>query len=140
MRAETYPRFSGEEEVRPERVRSSGTRASEAMKTFTLAAVLAAALGVLALVPGPAQAHPPGHHSSGYGGYYGGGRHDVVPHWHRTYTPYGSYSWYGLGRHDFRPHSHSVTPYYYRGHHYSPWGYTESYYPRYRAYSYYGGW
>ena len=72
----------------------------------------------------------------GYGGYFGNGGHDAVPHWHQTTTPFGSYGWFGLGAHDFQPHTHSVSPYSYQGYSASPWGFTTSYYPRYRGYTY----
>jgi hypothetical protein len=121
---------------------------------LVLAALGIAALGVLALAPATAEAHPPrfrisfGYSSGGYypsygfgsGGYYAAPRyHDVTPHWHRSYTPYGSSSWYGNGPHDYVPHSHIYTPYGKIGQHYHGWGYTESYYPRYR-YRYYSPW
>jgi hypothetical protein len=73
-------------------------------------------------------------HGSYYGSYYGHGGHDYVPHWHDTYTPHGRLRWYGTGYHDYVPHWHTYSPYSYRGHSHSPWGYTRSYYPRYPYY------
>jgi len=66
-----------------------------------------------------------------YGGYYGRGGHDEVPHWHRSVSPYGETYWYGRGPHDDLPHEHRYGPDSYRGRVYTPWGYTDSYYPRY---------
>ncbi len=77
--------------------------------------ILAAALGIAGLgfaAGSRAEAHEPGF----YGG-YGVGTHDLAPHWHKTYTPYGPTYWFGNGPHDFIPHSHS----------YSPWGGIRSY-------------
>jgi hypothetical protein len=96
-------------------------------KLFVTVALGLAAFGLLALAPSSADGHPPLGYG-GYGGYYGNGGHDFAPHWHQTYTPYGSYSYYGIGAHDFMPHDHSFTPYSYQGYHYTPRGYTESYY------------
>jgi hypothetical protein len=62
---------------------------------------------------GTAQAHEP----HGFPGGYGNGPHDLVPHWHRTNTPFGRVFWYGNGLHDYVPHHHSV----------SPWGGVRSY-------------
>ena len=109
---------------------------------LTLAAGVAALVGGMVVSPGIAQADP-WHGSfgytyspywSGYGSYYGRGGHDVVPHWHDTYTPFGSVRWYGRGSHDFRPHAHGYTPFSYEGLSASPWGVTRSYYPRYPYY------
>ena len=72
-----------------------------------------------------------GGYQGGYGGYYGNGGHDYAPHLHQTQTPIGSYQWYGNGVHDYVPHGHTYTPYSYQGYSPSPWGYTQSYYPRY---------
>jgi hypothetical protein len=97
----------------------------------------ALALGTALLAPVEAQAHDPYYRGYGYS-YYGMGRHDFVPHWHQTSTPYGSYSWYGLGAHDFVPHYHTRTPYTYRGYSATPWSYTQSYYSPYPVYANYG--
>lgn len=78
---------------------------------------LAAVGGLTLASAGTASAHDP---VGGYGyggGYYGNGRHDLRPHWHTTYTPFGPTQWYGNGPHDLRPHGHSV----------SPWGGVQSY-------------
>jgi hypothetical protein len=117
-------------------------------KLLAFAAVGLIALGLVALTPTTADAHPPrfrlsiGYSSGGYypsyGYSYAPRYHDVRPHWHNTYTPYGSYSWYGNGPHDYVPHSHSYTPFGKVGHSYHGWGYTESYTPRY--YRYYSPW
>ena len=64
----------------------------------------ALALGLLAfgvLTPS-ASAHPP----VVYGGYYGGGVQDYVPHDHYYSTPYGTYDAYGSGTHDYLPHDY----------------------------------
>jgi hypothetical protein len=105
--------------------------------------ILAAAFGLAALAwsAAPASAHEPGwrypaYYGGSYGGYYGNGHHDLRPHWHNSYTPYGVYSWYGNGLHDLLPHQHTYTPWGKVGQNYTPWGYTESYYPRYSPYSY----
>jgi hypothetical protein len=98
------------------------------MRRLVIALVAGVAVaGGAALVPSQAEAHPIG---GGWGGYYGHGRHDVVPHWHRTHTPFGPVHWYGIGAHDFRPHWHTHGPFHTRGHHFTPWGYTESFHPR----------
>ena len=72
---------------------------------LVIAALNLAAFGLL--TPSTADAHPPrgykggygmnfgAYYGGGYGGYYGNGGHDFTPHWHQTYTPYGSYSYYG---------------------------------------------
>lgn len=71
-----------------------------------------------------ASAHPPG----GPRGYYGNGPHDLAPHWHKTYTPFGSVYWYGNGPHDLMPHSHRVNPWGgVRSYSYTPFGPTKSY-------------
>jgi hypothetical protein len=78
-----------------------------------------------------------GYYGGGYGGlgysptyqYYGNGGHDAVPHWHNTYTPFGTVTWFGSGAHDFQPHEHTVSPYGgYRGYSAGPFGITESIY------------
>ncbi|HXG12451.1 MAG TPA: hypothetical protein VNK04_22025 [Gemmataceae bacterium] len=114
------------------------------MRALILSATLTAAF-LLGLAPSSAEAHGPRgrfgrpsirYYYPGYfGGYYfGRGGHDVVPHWHQTYTPFGSFSWYGLGPHDFVPHAHTYDPFSYRGYSYTPWSYTESYYSPYPYY------
>ncbi len=109
------------------------------MRSFLFAAVLG--LGALAFAgPADARAHGPGGFRPGFGG-YGNGYHDLTPHWHRTYTPLGSYSWYGNGPHDLMPHQHSVSPWGgVRSYSITPFGPTTSYnrYPGYGG-SYYGG-
>jgi hypothetical protein len=108
------------------------------MRSFILAGGLA--LAVLAFAgANPAQAHDP----RGFGG-YGNGRHDLSPHWHKTYTPYGPVIWYGNGPHDLMPHNHSVSPWGgVRSYHNTPFGPTKSYngFPGYSPYpgGYYGG-
>ena len=73
-----------------------------------------------------ASAHPPGGPPAGR--YYGNGQHDLQPHWHKTYTPYGPTTWYGNGQHDFQPHDHSFTPWGgVRSYGYTPFGPTKSY-------------
>ena len=72
-----------------------------------------------------------GGYQGGYGGYYGNGGHDYAPHWHQTQTPIGSFQWYGNGAHDYVPHGHTYTPNSYQGYSSSPWGFTQSNYPRY---------
>ena len=89
------------------------------------------ALAGLGFFSTEAAAHEPYYGGFRGGNYYGGGGHDVVPHWHRTYTPWGVHSWYGTGGHDYRPHHHRVTPWSYRSYSHTPWGYTESIHPRY---------
>ena len=82
------------------------------MRAFLLAAILG--VTVLGFAgAGAAQAHGPGGVYAGYGN----GPHDYLPHWHRTYTPFGPVYWYGNGPHDYLPHHHRV----------SPWGGTRSY-------------
>lgn len=109
------------------------------MKRLSIATVagivvllLGTILGTEARANGFGFYYTPGY--SGYGSYYGHGGHDIVPHWHRTVTPFGRYYWYGQGSHDYEPHFHSYTPYSYRGYSFRPWGYTESIYPRYPYY------
>ena len=108
------------------------------MRQLVMGAVMAgaAAFGVGGVQPDAAQAdgYHHGHYGGGFGSYYGRGGHDVQPHWHDTYTPFGRYQWYGRGSHDYRPHHHTYGPDHYEGHSYSPWGYTRSYYPRYPYY------
>lgn len=80
-------------------------------------ALLFAAVGAAGLTLGTAttaSAHPPGAQIPGY---FGNGPHDLQPHWHQTYTPYGPITWYGNGPHDLMPHGHTM----------SPWGGTRSY-------------
>ncbi|MDB5306915.1 MAG: hypothetical protein JWO38_1117 [Gemmataceae bacterium] len=122
------------------------------MRSVILAA--AVSIGLTMSLATAASAHPPG------GGYYGNGPHDVQPHWHKTYTPYGPVTWYGNGPHDLMPHNHTVTPWGgVRSYSYTPYGPTKSYngfpggyggypggfggYPGYGGYSgygsYYGG-
>lgn len=104
--------------------------------------LFAVALGLAALGFGAAStasAHPPGRP-----GYYGNGPHDLAPHWHKTYTPYGAVTWYGNGPHDLMPHNHSVGPFGgVRSYSVTPFGLTKSYngFPGYGNYSgsYYGG-
>jgi hypothetical protein len=109
------------------------------MRSFILAGGLALA-GLAFAGANPAQAHDP---PRGFGG-YGNGRHDLSPHWHKTYTPYGPVIWYGNGPHDLRPHGHSVSPWGgVRSYHNTPFGPTKSYngFPGYSPYpgGYYGG-
>jgi hypothetical protein len=68
--------------------------------------LIAAALAVAALgFAGTANADPGhGHHGRGHRN-YGNGLHDIVPHWHKTLTPYGPTYWYGM----HLPHSHRVS-------------------------------
>ena len=111
------------------------------LRTMVLAGVLALVSG-LGIGTSSARAHDNGYGGrggfpgGGFGGgvvpgyrYYGNGGHDYQPHWHRTQTPFGSFSWYGNGAHDFRPHEHSVSPYGYRGYSGGPFHRTESFYP-----------
>src|SRR6266545_2386140 len=126
------------------------------MKSFILAGGLA--LAALAFAESnPAQAHDPvGYGGRAYGG-YGNGAHDLAPHWHKTYTPYGPAVWYGNGPHDLMPHDHSVSPWGgVRSYSVTPFGPTKSYngfpgyspfpggygnYPGYNGYyGGYGGW
>jgi hypothetical protein len=110
------------------------------MKSFILAGGLALA-GLAFAGSSQAQAHDP------VGGYYGNSRHDLAPHWHKTYTPFGPTVWYGNGPHDLMPHSHSASPWGgVRSYGNSPFGPTKSYngFPGYSPFpggygSYYGG-
>lgn len=105
--------------------------------------LIAGALGVAVLAfaaPSAAEAHEP--RGRGFG-YYGNGNHDLVPHWHKTQTPFGSVRWYGNGLHDLMPHGHSVSPWGgVRSYSDTPFGPTKSYngFPSFGGYgSYYGG-
>jgi hypothetical protein len=92
-----------------------------------LIVAVALGLGALAYFAPAASAHPPGGHYPHRSG-YGVGAHDLVPHWHKTYTPFGPTYWYGLGAHDFAPHKHSVGPFGdLRSHSWTPYGPTTSY-------------
>ena len=106
----------------------------------------AVALGLGALLFGAAaptaSAHPP------RGGSYGNGPHDLAPHLHKTYTPFGPTYWYGNGPHDLMPHNHSVGPFGgVRSYSPTPFGPTKSYNgvpgfgygPSYGGYGYGGG-
>ena len=100
------------------------------MKTTLFAAALA--LGVFAFSP-IASAHSPGG--------YGNGNHDLAPHWHKTYTPFGPVRWYGNGLHDLLPHHHTVSPWGgVRSYSNTPFGPTKSYngYGGYRGHGGYG--
>ena len=93
------------------------------MKSFILAGGLALA-GLAFAGSGRAQAHDP---PRGFGG-YGNGNHDLAPHWHKTYTPYGPAVWYGNGPHDLMPHNHSASPWGgVRSYSVTPFGPTKSY-------------
>src|SRR5262249_59050912 len=75
---------------------------------------------------GIALAPPPG--VPYQGGYYGNGPHDLAPHWHKTYTPFGPTYWYGNGPHDLMPHNHTVSPWGgVRSYSYTPFGPTKRY-------------
>ncbi len=92
------------------------------MRSVLLSAAVGAALLVAA--SGRAGAHEP----PGFGGYFGNGPHDAVPHWHKTLTPFGPLYWYGNGPHDFVPHAHRVSPWGgVRSYSYTPFGPTKSY-------------
>jgi hypothetical protein len=133
------------------------------MRRFIFAAIFGlTTLGGIAASPSPASAHDNdencgfgnsgwgwngdlgfggfaggfGGYGGGFGSYYGNGGHDMVPHWHQTTTPFGSFSWFGNGAHDYQPHAHTYTPYGYTGYSASPFGYTQSFYPRYPNYTY----
>lgn len=112
------------------------------MKRLIIAAAVGfVLLGSQLMSPAFAGGFRHGHHGhhGGRGGYYGNGGHDTVPHWHRTTTPFGSFGWYGQGEHDYQPHWHTYNRRSYRGYSFSPFGITESYYPRYPNY-YYSPW
>lgn len=81
--------------------------------------------------PGGFGAFPGGSYGGGYHQYYGNGGHDLQPHWHRSTTPFGTFSWFGNGPHDLQPHEHVRSPYGgYRGYSANPFGgVTESFYP-----------
>lgn len=108
------------------------------MKSFILTAGLA--LGGLALASsGQVQAHEPR-------SFAGNGNHDLAPHGHKTYTPFGQFTWYGNGPHDLMPHNHSAGPFRgVRSYSATPFGLTKSYngfpggyyggYPGYGSYS-----
>ncbi len=89
------------------------------MRTKLLAVALG--VGVLAFLgTGRASAQ----HYAGYGN----GGHDLAPHGHQTYTPFGSMSYYGNGFHDLRQHGHSVSPFGgVNSYGYTPFGPTTSY-------------
>lgn len=110
------------------------------MRSFILAAGLGL-FGLGSLGAGQARAHEPP-------GGFGRGAHDLVPHWHKTYTPFGPTYWYGSGLHDVLPHRHSVSPWGgVRSYSLTPFGPTKSYngFPAHGGYygayggSYYGG-
>ena len=113
------------------------------MSSKVFAPVLGLALFAFWSAP-TASAHPPG----GFGG-YGNGAHDLAPHWHKTYTPFGPTYWYGNGPHDLMPHNHRVGPFGgVRSYSITPFGPTKSYngfpgfggFGGYSGYgSYYGG-
>lgn len=76
--------------------------------------------------------------SAYYGGYYGTGFADTIPHWHQTVTPYGAYNWYGLAPHDYTPHLHTYGLYgNQQSYSFTPYGYTRSF--NINPYSYYYG-
>lgn len=92
------------------------------------ALILAATLGVASLAflsPSKASAHEPYGLRGYYGSRYHGAWHTMRPHWHRTYTPFGVYSWYGVDRHDFHYHRHYPAPWGTRTFSRSPLGVTE---------------
>jgi hypothetical protein len=102
--------------------------------------IFAAGLGLFGLTftgAHQAQAHEP----FGFGS-FGNGAHDLAPHWHKTYTPFGPTYWYGNGLHDVLPHRHSVSPWGgVRSYSLTPFGPTRSYngFPGYGGYPGYGG-
>lgn len=107
------------------------------MRSFLLAAVFGLA-GFGFLGANKASAQYPGM----YGGYYGNGAHDLMPHLHATYTPFGPRYWYGNGLHDVMPHNHTVTPWGgVRSYNYTPFGPTASYngFPGYGGFGAYPG-
>jgi hypothetical protein len=94
------------------------------MRAFLLATVLGVAVLAFAAA-GKAEAHGP--RGGIYAG-YGNGAHDFAPHWHQTYTPFGSVYWYGNGPHDYLPHNHTISPFSgVRSYSYTPFGPTTSY-------------
>jgi hypothetical protein len=107
------------------------------LRSLMLSAVLGlSSVGLVAVTPSDVDARPHYHarHYRNYARYYGFGGHDAVPHWHRTYTPFGSLTWYGRGAHDYRPHLHTYGAYGYRGYSPTPFGPTVNYYPPYPYY------
>jgi hypothetical protein len=109
--------------------------------TLFTAAVLGLGVLLFGAAAPPAFAGPPGRHGHHHAG-YGNGLHDLTPHWHKTYTPYGPTLWYGNGLHDVMPHNHTVGPFGgVRSYSYTPFGPTKSYNGRpfgYGGYSPYG--
>lgn len=114
------------------------------MRSFLIAGVLGiAALAFAGTNQAFAQHRHNGGHSHGYSGGFGNGMHDLTPHWHKTYTPFGTTVWYGNGLHDLLPHQHSYSPWSgVRSYSSTPFGMTKSYngFPSYYGgYSTYGG-